>query len=360
MTALAVSPPLGELRAAWSALASGAFARPRMDWGAVGIDIAVAGAHGGAGATTLALALAEAAGSGHVVELAPVTRAGLVAANQAEQGSVVPGWRRGRRGGVVIDILDELDPAGQVPATGPAAGGGLTVVDLAAVGVLGGSLATGAAGEVLRQASRVVVVARASVPGMRALAVALGQIPDPHRTLVAVLGAPVKRWERPVSAALPAPLSTALEEGRLVAIPLQPALAVTGVTPDPLPQPVLAAAQHLLGLILTPLGAHDHWRVSNPVSPTSTKRPLTSAEVRGRRGYPAALRSDGHQRSRQSSRRNAGLSVLCAVARRCTAPKLTESSDATSWVGLPNMALQLIARSPTPRSATCVGWSSER
>ena len=89
---------------------------------------------------------------------------------------------------------------------------------------------------------------------------------------------------------------------------------------------------------------------------------LTSAEVRVRRGYPAALRSDGHQRSRQSSRRNAGLSVRCAVARRCTAPKLTESSDATSWVGLPNMALQLIARSrsPTPRSATCVGWSSER
>lgn len=252
MTTPVVSPPLGELRAAWSALASGAFARPRMDWGALGVDVAVAGAHGGSGATTVALALAEAAGSGQVLELAPVTRAGLVAASQAEQGSVVPGWRRGCRGDVVIDILNELASAGLVPATAPAARAGLTVVDLAAVGVLGSSLTTGAAGEVLRQASRVVVVARASVPGMRALAVALGQIPDPHRAPVAVLGAPVKRWERPVTAAMPAPVRTALEEGRLVTIPVHPALAVTGVTPDPLPQPVLAAAHHLLGLIRGP------------------------------------------------------------------------------------------------------------
>ena len=34
----------------------------------------------------------------------------------------------------------------------------------------------------------------------------------------------------------------------------------------------------------------------------------------------------------------------CApLARRCTAAKLTESSDAMSRVGLPNMAFQLIA-----------------
>lgn len=240
---------MGELRAAWSALTSGAFARPQMDWGALGIDVAVVGAHGGAGATTVALALAEASGSAHVLELAPVTRAGLVAASQAEQGAVVPGWRRGRRGAVVVDILDQLAPGGQVPVTAAAAGSGLTVIDLASVGVQGGSLRAGAAGEVLELAGSVVVAARASVPGMRALAVTLEELPGPDTALVVVLGAPVKRWERPVAAAMPALVRSAFTEGRLVAIPAQPTLAITGITPDPLPKPVLVAAHELLGLI---------------------------------------------------------------------------------------------------------------
>ncbi len=37
--------------------------------------------------------------------------------------------------------------------------------------------------------------------------------------------------------------------GRLVLVPEVPSLAVTGVTPDPLPDPVLAAARQLCDLI---------------------------------------------------------------------------------------------------------------
>ena len=57
MTGPTGTRPLNEVRAAWVALESGAFAQPRMDWGAFGVDVAVVGAHGGAGATTVALAL---------------------------------------------------------------------------------------------------------------------------------------------------------------------------------------------------------------------------------------------------------------------------------------------------------------
>lgn len=244
MTGPTGTRPLNEVRAAWVALESGAFAQPRMDWGAFGVDVAVVGAHGGAGATTVALALVEAGGSGQVLELAPVARAGLVAASRAEQGSIAPGWRRGRRGAVVIDILDQIALGGQVPVTTAASGHGLTVVDL---GVLAGSLRGGTV-EVVEVAEVVVVVARACVPGMRALAVALEQI-SVAAAIVVVVGAPVKRWERAVAAAMPALARAAHADGRLVTVPVQPSLTVTGITPDPLPKPVLAAAQHLHALV---------------------------------------------------------------------------------------------------------------
>jgi len=96
---------------------------------------------------------------------------------------------------------------------------------------------------VLRTLDDVVLVTNATVPGFRRLescAELLGR-----DALGVVVGPAVKRWPRPVkvaAAGIPARV-------RLADFPLDPRLQVTGLTPDPLPAPLLKAAQDLLALL---------------------------------------------------------------------------------------------------------------
>lgn len=243
-----LQPSLGELRAAWSALEAGAFLGHTGDrWRGSG-HVAVVGAHGHCGASTVALAIAEAPAwpAAHLVEFASTRWSGLFAATETEVGEAPAGWRRGRRGTVIVDHLACLgrveDAAPQTPP-----GACTTVVDLAAL-ARGGDWFL--AGQVLAAAALVVVATTATVPGMRHLEAMVEALPATDAVVaIAVLGAPVKRWPRTVAAAAPAAVRAMDRDGRVVVVPTDPTLAVTGLTPDPLPRPVRAAAMELLRLI---------------------------------------------------------------------------------------------------------------
>lgn len=249
-TAWAVGEPpavtLTQLRAAWAAMAAGAFDVRPVDWSSTPVDVVVLGAHGGSGATTLALALAH-AGSGRVLELAGAARAGLIAAGSTEHGRAGDGWHRATRDDVIVEYLERWG-WGNIPAPSPAPAGGLTIVD--AADLARGPEFPGPARALLAQARLVVVTSTATVPGMRHLAVlldALGQ----WQPSVAVRGLARKRWPRAVVASM-APQVRALEEdGRLLVLPHDDTLATHGVTPDPLPKPVLHTAHELLRSIPT-------------------------------------------------------------------------------------------------------------
>ena len=98
-------------------------------------------------------------------------------------------------------------------------------------------------GLVLRTLDNVVLVTNATVPGVRRLescAELLGR-----DALGVVVGPTVKRWPRPVkvaAAGIPARVHVA-------DFPLDSRLQVTGLTPDPLPAPLLKAAQNVLALL---------------------------------------------------------------------------------------------------------------
>ncbi len=115
--------PVGELRGAWLALATGMFEGPSLRWRDLGAPVVVVGAHGGSGASTTALAIAEATGAAHLLELAGPGQSGLVAAATAEFGEVGPGWVRGRRGVVVIDHLARWPDGSLIPAPAPVRAG---------------------------------------------------------------------------------------------------------------------------------------------------------------------------------------------------------------------------------------------
>ena len=98
-------------------------------------------------------------------------------------------------------------------------------------------------GSLVRTLDDVVLVTNATVPGARRLescAELLGR-----DALGVVVGPTAKRWKRPVkvsAAGIPARV-------RLTDFPLDSRLQVTGLTPDPLPAPLLKAAQNVLALL---------------------------------------------------------------------------------------------------------------
>ena len=152
--------------------------------------VPVVGAAGSCGATTVSLALATAAGRGaRVVECASASSSGLVAASTRELGSDDHGWVHGARDQVLLDRAAGTAPhPDHLPTPPPADAPLLTVVDM------GSQVEQVVAGHgwltrLLTDAPTVVVVARASVPGLRRLECCLHQI-GPDRTLVAVVGPP--------------------------------------------------------------------------------------------------------------------------------------------------------------------------
>ena len=259
--------PVGvdELRRAWFAVQAGDFRRSHpkqravppaapaaaVEWTPASDElvIPIVGAAGSCGATTVALALATAAkGRARVVECASASLSGLAAASTAELGADDHGWVNGTRDHVQLDRADGVrGTPDSFPRPSPTDAPVVTVVDL------GSQLAQVLAGHgwlasLLAGGQTVVVVARATVPGLRRLESSLHLL-DADRAVAAVLGGPHRRWPREVAHTV-GPLTGALiDSGRHVEIPEHRTLAVHGLTPAPLPTPLLTAAGVLLSLI---------------------------------------------------------------------------------------------------------------
>ncbi len=241
---------VAELREAWRAIEGGEFAHgPRSAptarsaatvWTPAPSErvVAVVGCAGGVGASTVALALATATGaSARVVECCPPLASGFSAAANAELGTEGP-WRRGSRGDVLLERPITGDATVPVPTESSVE---WTLVDTNWTTVSGPG--AGWLGSLLRALDNLVLVTNATVPGIRRLescAELLGR-----DVLGVVVGPAAKRWPRPVkvaAAGIPARVN-------ITDFPLDSRLQVTGLTPDPLPAPLLKAAQNVFALL---------------------------------------------------------------------------------------------------------------
>jgi len=242
-----------ELRAAWRALEAGLFKDSAAVTGQVasvadcsraGMEgwtpstgeqvIVVGGCVGSAGATTVALAIATASSQRvRLVECCPTTVSGLVAASTAELGEEGR-WRLGRRDGVRIErqATDESAPPRPLATASE-----LTVLDL------GTAICSGWP-SVLSEPT--VLVTRASVPGLRLLEALLENHPA---AVAAVVGPPVKRWPKVLTRTVGVRTLSLIDEGRLMDVPFDRALAVTGLTPDPLSVPLVKAGGRILAAL---------------------------------------------------------------------------------------------------------------
>jgi hypothetical protein len=210
----------------------------------------VIGCAGSCGASTISLALAGvAAMPARVVECSTAGASGLAAASTAELGLHESGWTRGTRDGILLErasnVLVSIQevPTPSVPDR-PIA---LTVLDIG--WEIGQVLVTpGWPGGQVRGADLVVLATTATVPGLRRLEGALDLLAGTS-TCAAVIGPRPKKWPRPVGYSA-GPRTRALEAaGRLVDVPADRALAITGLDATPLPAPLLVAAATLLRLL---------------------------------------------------------------------------------------------------------------
>jgi hypothetical protein len=248
--------PIGELLQAWLALQRGDFhhphstsntpaGTPRRGWTPAPGEapILVVGCASGVGASTLALLLAAATASGRVVECGPASRSGLAGASTAELGPAGDGWLRGRRDDTGIQRRTD-NPTGpdEVPPPLPGQPGRAAVIDagwelhelLAADGWLG---------DLARTCRHVVLVGRASIPGVARLEACLARF-DPERCWAVLAG--TSALPKPVDHALGPRTRQLREAGRLHLLPANPGLAMSGITTEPFPRPLLRTAHTIL------------------------------------------------------------------------------------------------------------------
>lgn len=206
--------------------------------------VLVCGCGGSAGATTIALALATVAGRARVVEACGGSASGLAFAASVELGMIDGGWLRGARDEVVVERrADSVTSLDTLPAPSPS-DLPVTIVDSSwdIADVLASS---GWLGDLARSSDLVVLVAPATVPGFRRLEAAIELVGE-SRALAATVGA--KRWPRPVERTAGAALRRLRADGRVVHVAAVPALAISGLTPDPLPPALTRPALTLLTL----------------------------------------------------------------------------------------------------------------
>jgi hypothetical protein len=206
--------------------------------------IAVLAAHAGAGASTVALAIGDAATAAdlpvHLIDTAHPYRSGLVGAAFEELGTDVTGaWRRGLRTGVTIDrrAADRAPVNWPVPPVGdrPA----MTVVDL-------GLAAPEDLSRLAADRALLVLVCRPTVPGVRLTEQLLGHLA--HRpAAIAAIGP--SRWPGEVTSSLGPRLRALRAAGRVVPVPTDRRLQVTGLASSSLPKSVRTAGRQLLGLL---------------------------------------------------------------------------------------------------------------
>jgi len=237
-----------ELRRAWAALESGTFrgdASPQViaeKWERQERVAWVLGVGGRVGATTIALAIAEAMNiPARVVEVGTPHLSGLAGAATAELGEDGSGWRHGTRDTVHIERASTplLHPVSS-PAPSPT-DRDVTILD---VGWEYSQVASTTSW--LREAAESaesVLVAPPTVPGMRALELALAHVYLVGSTWVAVIGPAQRRWPKRVQIAAPAALSQIAAEGRLLCVTPDRRLAAEGITTAPLPPTVIASCQ---------------------------------------------------------------------------------------------------------------------
>jgi hypothetical protein len=202
--------------------------------------IAVVAAHASAGASTVALAISDVAAADgrrvHLIDGAHPSWSGLVAAASDELGTDVTGaWRRGLRSGVTIDRrATDVEP-GDWPTVPAGEGPGVTVIDLGAPAP--DRLISGV------DRVRLVVVCRPTVPGVRLTEQLLDQL-SRQPFVVAAVGP--SRWPGEVTATLGPRLRALRAEGRVIVVPTDRRLEITGPTSSPLPKPVRSAGRSLL------------------------------------------------------------------------------------------------------------------
>lgn len=223
-----------------------------------GSAVLVLAGHAGAGASTVALLIGEAAATAgaraRVIECADPARSGVAAATDAELGDDGAGWRRGRRGALEVDRLcRHVGDVEDVAAPRLDRQASVTVVDggWAAWDILAATSWVSS----LQHTAQLVLVCRATVPGVRQTEQLLSALPG-RQPLIAAVGA--AKWPGVVSASCGPLLRSARAEDRIVAIPLDRQLDVTGVTGSPLPKQLTAAGRALASQLFTDLPAPTH------------------------------------------------------------------------------------------------------
>lgn len=211
-------------------------------WPHHGQAVAVAGARGGVGATTLALAIAEVAGpQARLVDTSRMHASGLASATTAELGVTETGWRRGTRANLVIErAASDWPTSRHVPVPEPS-DHALTVVDV------GRDILDVASGETwlagMVESAPLLIVASATVPSLRRLDATLTALDRPGPLAVAIVGAPRRRWPRPLAAAITPRIRQIADAGALIVIRPDPDLSWSGISTDPLPASLLRSAE---------------------------------------------------------------------------------------------------------------------
>lgn len=208
--------------------------------------VLVVGVTGGAGTSTVALALTSCAGDARVVECCTVASSGLAGASTAEMGRTAEGWVQGTRDQLLIERRSDRVPnLESIPAPSPTTRD-LTVLDVSVdVDLLVAS--PGWLGQLARTLPLVVAVSRPTVPGLRRLEAAASLL-GPDR-VHAVLACAPRRWPRQLDQQLGPHCRRLRSEGRLTELPLDPRVAVEGITTDPLPAALLAALTPVLQVL---------------------------------------------------------------------------------------------------------------
>jgi hypothetical protein len=239
--------------------------------------IRVIAGHAGAGASTVALAIADAAAAAgrtvRLVEAVHPSRSGLLAATSAELGLDDTGaWARGTRGDptaagrlTITRRANDTAPDGwpvddppPIPDSRPAVSGrrdagreDVSIVDL-------GPVPVNALRGVARDGERVVIACRATIPGLRLTEQVLGHLGDAE-VLLAVVGP--RRWPGGLTASGGSGIRTLMAAHRIVAVPQNRRLVVSGLTYRPLPKTVLAAGTKL-------------WHALQAATPTTVGEPV--------------------------------------------------------------------------------------
>lgn len=242
------------------------------------VVVPVVGCAGSMGTSTVALSLATAAaavtvgaaeaGGGpapqvRVVECGSSTTSGLAAASTAELGVGPSGWRRARRGPVLVQRFSyplmgaaRLPvPINLVPIEAASSQEGCGLVTVLDVGIdLEQLLGTGCwLREVVIGSPSVVAVTWATVRGLRRLEGTLelldrarsetrGARRQPH---AAVVGPALKKWPKGVTHSAGPHSRRLIADGRLVSVPQDRGLAVRGLDSVALPPSVLDAGREL-------------------------------------------------------------------------------------------------------------------